>query len=196
MDRVELKNRAKAQLGRKIFGSVWLFAVLAVLVYAALARAINLVPTAGPVIMLLLGGPLAYGIDSMFLKQSRDGRQMEMGDLFRGFSEDFGGLFLLGLMQTIFVFLWSLLLIVPGVIASLSYAMSYYIRADHPEYDWRTCLRASQTLMEGHKMELFVLNLSFIGWYMVGSLCLGVGTFWVEAYRRAAVAQLYQSIRE
>lgn len=194
MERAELKRRAREQLGNSIFGSAWLYAVLAGLVYTALVRATNLVPTVGVVVTLLVGGPLAYGLDSMFLKQSRNGAPMQMGDLFKGFSEDFGGLFLQGLMQTIFIVLWSLLLVVPGVIASLSYSMSYYIKADHPEYDWRTCLASSKELMKGRKMELFVLNLSFIGWYIVGAICLGVGTLWVDAYRRAALAQFYQSI--
>ena len=196
MERAELKRRARAQLGGRIFGSVWLYAVLAGLVYTVLVRAINLVPTVGVVVTLLVGGPLSYGLDSMFLKQSRDGQQMQMGDLFRGFSEDFGGLFLLGLMQTIFVVLWSLLFVIPGVIASLSYSMSYYIKSDHPEYDWRTCLSASKKLMDGHKMELFLLNLSFIGWCIVGVLCLSVGTLWVDAYRRAALAQFYRSLSD
>ena len=194
MERAELKRRAKAQLGGKIFGSVWLYAVLAVLIYNALVRVIGAVPTVGVVISLLLGGPLAYGIDSIFLKQARDGEPMQIGDLFKGFSEDFSGLFLLGLMQTIFIVLWSLLLVVPGIVASLAYSMSYYIKKDHPEYDWRTCMNASKQMMNGHKMELFVLNLSFIGWYIVGAICLGVGSLWVDAYRHAAVAQFYQCL--
>lgn len=196
MERVELKRRAREQLGDRIFGSTWLYAVLAVLVYTAIVRIIGVVPKVGAVIVLLAGGPLGYGIDRMFLQQSRDGAPMQMGDMFRGFSEDFSGLFLLGLMRALFTALWTLLLVVPGVVASLSYSMSNYIKMDHPEYGWQECLNASKQMMNGHKMDLFVLGLSFIGWYILGSICLGVGNLWVDAYRRAAFAQFYQSIQQ
>ena len=67
-----------------------------------------------------------------------------------------------------------------------------FIKADHPSYDWRECLDASSELTYGHRWELFVLDLSFIGWQIVGSLCLGIGTFWVNAYREATIAEYYR----
>ena len=70
--------------------------------------------------------------------------------------------------------------------------MVYYVKADHPEYGWRECLDESQRLMTGHKWEKFVLDLSFIGWGIVGSLCLGVGTLWVMTYMAATEAQYYE----
>ena len=115
--------------------------------------------------------------------------------MFKGFSSDFGQNLLIGLMTAIFTALWSLLLIVPGIVKAYSYSMVYYIKADHPEYDWRQCIAESQAMMNGHKMDLFILDLSFIGWMIVGSLCLGVGTLWVSAYMEAARAHFYESIQ-
>lgn len=145
MNRADLKQRAKAQLGGSIFGSVWLYAVLVFFINAL----IQLV----------------------------------------------GGNFLLHLLMSIFIALWSLLLVVPGIIKALGWSMAYYIKVEHPEYTWKQCLDASTALTNGHKGDLFVLHLSFIGWYFVGSLCLGVGTLWVMPYHQATLTQCYHWLK-
>jgi len=66
---------------------------------------------------------------------------------------------------------------------------------DHPEYNWSQCISESKRLMSGHKGELFVLQLSFLGWILVGILCLGVGTLWVSAYAYATTALYYQHLK-
>ena len=200
MNREELKRRARAQLGGNIFGSRWLYAVVVELVlFLGLGTAIRLGgnmsrSTLSIGLGLLLGGPLEYAAGYLFLKQSRDDQPMDLKELLKGFREDFGGLFLLNLMRSLFVALWSLLFVIPGIIAEYSYAMSFFIRVDHPEYDWNTCLRESKRMMEGHKMDYFVLELSFLGWRIVGALCLGVGTLWVNSYIRATQAQFYEQL--
>lgn len=196
MDRAELKRRARAQLGGNIFGKRWLYAVVVALVlFFGSGSAFKLSGGALSIgLGLLLGGPLEYAASHLFLKQARDDQPMDLNDLLKGFREDFGGLFLLNLMEGIFIALWSLLLIVPGIVASYSYAMCFFIRVDHPEYDWNTCLQQSKQMMKGHKMEYFVLELSFLGWQIVGALCLGVGTLWVTSYVRATRAQFYEQL--
>ena len=72
--------------------------------------------------------------------------------------------------------------------------MSSFIAYDHPDYDWKKCLDESQRMMKGHKMEYFLLNLSFIGWMIVGALCLGVGLLWVKPYITAAQTSFYQNL--
>ena len=193
MTRQEIKARAKDQLGNNLFCNAWLFAVLACFIFSVICSA------AGSIIVgigaVIVTGPLSFGLNYLFLKQARDNQPMELGDLFKGFSEDFGQNLLIGLMTAIFTALWSLLLIVPGIVKAYSYAMVYYIKADHPEYNWRQCIAESQAMMNGHKMDLFIMDLSFIGWMIVGSLCLGVGTLWVSAYMEAARAHFYESIQ-
>ena len=106
-----------------------------------------------------------------------------------------GKIILLEIVQYIFVFLWSLLFVIPGIVKAYSYSMAYYIKLDHPDYGWNACITASRQLMNGHKWEKFVLDLSFLGWIIVGSLCLGVGTLWVTPYMEAANAQFYEYVR-
>ena len=167
MNRADLKQRAKAQLGGSIFGSVWLYAVLVFFINALIQRL-------GRVVGLLLTGPLSYGIAKMLLKQSRDGQAMNVAEMFDGFKDDFGGNFLLHLLMSIFIALWSLLLVVPGIIKALGWSMAYYIKVEHPEYTWKQCLDASTALTNGHKGDLFVLHLSFIGWYLIVFVIVGV----------------------
>ena len=196
MNRAELKQQAKEQLGRKIFGSGWLYAALVMLVNAVIAAVVAKLGALGTAVALLVYGPLGYAIAKMFLKQSQDGQVMDLGQLKDGFTDDFSGTFMLNLMQTIFTFLWGLLLVIPGIIKALSWSMSYYIKVEHPEYSWKQCMDASAALTQGHKGELFVLGLSFIGWYIVGGLCLGVGTLWAAAYYQATMTQCYNWLKE
>lgn len=192
MDRADLKRRARAQLGGQIFSTNWVYAVLTALIVAVLSYGINVLAGLGWIVSIAVSGPLSVGVAAMYLKQSRDGQPMALGEIFNGFYSDFGGCFLLNLLRTIFVFLWSLLLLVPGIIKQYSYSMSDYVKAEHPEYDWRQCLNESARLTDGHKWELFILDLSFLGWAIVGSLCLGIGTLWVAAYKQATYAQCYE----
>ncbi len=196
MTRQEIKQRAKDQLQNGIFSQNWLFAVLTVLVFSAVISAVSSIAAPiGTLACFVIIGPLALGLSKMFLKQARDGEVMNIGDLFKAFSEDFKESFLLGLMTSIFISLWSLLLVIPGIIKGLAYSMAFYIKADHPEYGWKQCLDESQIMMNGHKADLFVLSLSFIGWEIVGALCLGVGALWVEAYTQASFTHFYESIK-
>lgn len=192
MSRQEIKAAAREQLGRNIFGNVWMMALLACLIMSAIAYVAGLV-VVGAIIVI---GPLTYGISFLFLKRWRDGEKINLLDLFAGFTSDFGQNFLIGLLSGIFVALWSLLFVIPGIVKAYGYGMIYYIKADHPEYDWRTCLQVSQQMMYGHKMDLFVLDLSFIGWYFVGSLCLGVGALWVHPYHETTRALFYEQLKQ
>lgn len=151
MNRADLKQRAKAQLGGSIFGSVWLYAVLVFFINALIQLVGGQIPLLGRVVGLLLTGPLSYGIAKMLLKQSRDGQAMNVAEMFDGFKDDFGGNFLLHLLMSIFIALWSLLLVVPGIIKALGWSMAYYIKVEHPEYTWKQCLDASTALTNGHK---------------------------------------------
>ena len=143
------------------------------------------------VLVLVISGPLAYGLAKAFLHVVYGEERPNVATLFDGFKDDFGGTLLLGLMQTIFIALWTLLFIIPGIIKSYSYAMAFFIKVDHPDYDWSTCLKESDSMMKGHKGELFVLDLSFIGWIIVAMFTLGIGLFWVSPYMECTRANFY-----
>ncbi len=195
MTRIEIKTRAKDQLGNSIFGSNWLIAVLVLLIIGVVSGAIGAIPAVGAVATLIIGGPLGYAGAYMFLKQTRDGQKMELSDILVGFKNDAAQNILLNIMMSIFIALWSLLFVIPGIVKTYSYSMAYFIKIDHPEYTWRQCIDESRKMMDGHKAELFVQDLSFIGWMIVGTLCLGIGTLWVASYMQAARSQFYESIR-
>lgn len=192
MTRQELKALAKQQLGGGIFKSPWMMAVVAFVIYTAITGAASsIVPGIGA---LLVVGPLTYGLNYILLKQARDHQPIQLGDLFKGFSNDFGGTFLLGLMTGLFTALWSLLFVIPGIVKAYAYSMAYYVKLDHPDYTWRQCMDQSQVMMKGYKMTLFIQDLSFIGWMIVGSFCFGIGVLWVQPYQMATRAQFYNAL--
>ncbi|MGF2623996.1 DUF975 family protein, partial [Bacillus cereus] len=101
----------------------------------------------------------------------------------------------LGLLQAIFLFLWSLLLIVPGIIKYFSYSMSYYILVENPDYTASKALRESKRIMKGQKLKLFVLWLSFIGWFLLAAF-IGMFTFnlsfiFISPYYNTTVSHFY-----
>lgn len=193
MDRAELKARARAQLGSGIFQNLWMMGLAVCLLIGLLeSAATTILPAIGALIVI---GPLEYGQAYIFLKQARDRQPVQLGDMFRGFQDDFGGTFLIGFLSQLFVALWSLLFLIPGIVKSYAYSMAYYVKLDHPDYGWKACIDESRRLMDGHKWEKFVLDLSFLGWILVGALCLGVGTLWVTPYMAATEAQFYEYVR-
>ena len=193
MDRAELKARARAQLGGGIFQNLWMMGLAVCLLIGLLeSAAMTILPAIGALIVI---GPLEYGQAYIFLKQARDRQPVQLGDMFRGFQDDFGGTFLIGFLSQLFVALWSLLFLIPGIVKSYAYSMAYYVKLDHPDYGWKACIDESRRLLNGHKWETFVLDLSFLGWILVGALCLGVGTLWVTPYMAATEAQFYEYVR-
>lgn len=192
MDRIELKRLAREDLGNNIFCTDWLLAVVVVLVTMAISSAVSgIIPGVGS---MLIVGPMQVGVSYVFLTQARQKGGYDLGSLFYGFTNDIGGNLILGLLVTIFTMLWSLLFVIPGIVKAYSYSMAYFIKIDHPEYDWRRCIDESQRMMDGHKMDLFILDLSFIGWMIVGCFCFGIGTLWVSAYMLAAHTQFYNQL--
>lgn len=194
MNRSDLKFRAKMQLGGGVFSTPWLVAAVAGIIVGVLCAAVNaIVPALGT---LVITGPLSYGTAYLFLKQSRDNEPMNLADLFRGFTEDLAQNIILGLAISIFTALWSMLFVIPGIVKGISYSMAFYIKVDHPEYDWRQCLEASKIMTMGRKMDLFLLELSFFGWLLLGSALFGVGVFLVIPYMTATTVQYYNDIKD
>lgn len=118
------------------------------------------------------------------------------GNLLDGFGF-FWKIIVLTLLEGLFIALWSLLLIVPGIIAIYKYRMAVYILIDHPEYTAMQCIRESKAMMSGHKWELFELDLSFIGWWLL-SLIPGIGYFvqiWTTPFFGLTYALYYEKLR-
>ena len=142
---------------------------------------------------LILGGTVQLGYTRYLLNQ-HDGQELDVKLLFSQFDRFSQG-FLQALLRSIFIALWSLLLVIPGIVKSYSYAMTPFIMIDHPEMDARTAIKASMELMDGHKFDLFVLELTFIGWALLNVLTLGIGSLWLNPYMNAARAAFYRQIQ-
>ena len=99
----------------------------------------------------------------------------------------------LGILEGLLIFLWSLLLVVPGIVAAYRYRQALYLLLDHPEKSAWQCLRESGALMSGHKWELFVLDLSFLGWAMLSAMFAPV-SIWLDPYRAITNAGFYNRL--
>ncbi len=121
---------------------------------------------------ILVTGPMELGITIFFLAQFRK-YKTNTTDVFLGF-ERFAKAVGLYVYIGIFVFLWSLLFIVPGIIAALRYSQAYYILADDPTKGIRQCVNESKMMMKGNKATFFVLNLSFLGWLILSAIAVGI----------------------
>ncbi|GAA0736380.1 DUF975 family protein [Clostridium oceanicum] len=99
-------------------------------------------------------------------------------------------------LRRIYIVLWTLLLIVPGIIKSYAYRMVPYILADNPHIGCNRAIKLSSKMTKGEKFNIFVFDLSFLGWYILGLLALGIGTIFVNPYREAAEAELYLVLRK
>ena len=142
----------------------------------------------------LIGGVLQLGYARFLLKQ-HDGKALDFNDLFSQFDR-FGTGFAQDFLRTLYTFLWSLLLIVPGIIAALSYAMTPFILEEHPELTASEAIARSKTLMDGHKMDLFILNLTFLGWDILCALTANIGHLFLNPYKNAAYAVFYREITQ
>ena len=178
------------QAARERLTGYWITAVLCTLVYSSLVSALE----ATLVGMILLGGPLWYGFNTFWLAQVRWQRP-GLGVLFEGLQRCFGNSIAVYLLQGIFLFLWGLLLVVPGVVKSYSYALTPYILSDHPEMDAIEVIDLSRDMMTGNKWRLFCLDMSFFGWILLGILTLGIGFIWLNPYMQCARAAFYEDVR-
>ena len=143
-------------------------------------------------VALILGGTVELGYAKFLLKQ-HDRKELQFSDLFSQF-ERFGTGFAEKFLRTLFIVLWSLLFIIPGIVKGLSYAMTPFILEEHPEMTASEAIKASMRLMDGHKMDLFILGLSVIGWSLLACLTMGIGFLFLNPYINAAYAAFYRDI--
>lgn len=184
MNRAELKAAAKEQIKGNI-GMLFLCG----LIIAGISFACAIFPIA----MILVTPPLSVGLCMVYLGLT-EGKKAEVGTMFKGF-QVFGKSIWLTILVAVFTFLWTLLFYIPGIIKTYSYSMAFYVLADNPEMTAREALRESKEIMKGHKWELFVLELSFILWMILGLFTLGFAYIYVVPYMSTTVANFYQKIK-
>ncbi|MDM5157423.1 DUF975 family protein [Bacillus sp. DX1.1] len=147
------------------------------------------------IVAMLIIGPLTLGANYLALHAVRE-KEVRIGQLFKWFTDGnkFIKSFLVYLLVYIYLALWTLLLIIPGIIKSFSYSMTYFILNDHPEYSMNQAITESRRMMDGHKMDYFLLCLSFIGWFLLSVITLGIGFLWLAPYFYTTTAAFYEEI--
>ena len=182
---------------QKAWGSLrdkWGVIVVTQLIYLVITAACSALSrwVIGAIAMLLVMGPLELGINKISLNVVRE-EKIEVVTLFDGF-KDYTRALVLTITNNILIFLWSLLLFIPGIIKTYSYSMSYFILLDNPEMSANDARKKSMEMMQGNKWRLFCLQFSYIGWALLSVLTFGILSLWVVPSERTATAYFYQSL--
>lgn len=147
-------------------------------------------------VLFILALPLTWGYQTLFLGAVRGG-EATAKDMFEGYNKElFSRVLTTTLLYYVYVFLWSLLLLIPGCIKSYSYAMTPYILKDNPEMKNNAAIEESMRMMDGHKLELFLLDLSFIGWAILSILTCCIGFLWLTPYMNMARVNFYEDLKK
>ena len=181
----ELRAEARVALTDK-----WVMGAVTTLVFGAVSGAASYIPVVGTILVAL---PMMYGYSIVMLSVMRGG-EMNIGGLFDGFN-DFGRIVGTKLLQAIYTFLWTLLLVIPGIIKNYSYAMTDFILKDQPELANNAAIEISMAMMDGNKMKLFLLDLSFIGWAILCLFTFGIGFLFLQPYVQSAHAAFYEDLK-
>jgi len=147
------------------------------------------------ILLIIICGPLTIGLYYFFLKLAREEDSLDFEDLFWGFRNTIRSS-LTYILMGIFTLLWTLLFIIPGIIACISYTLTPFIINEEPDLSPNEAINRSKELMRGHKWEFFCLQCRFIGWSLL-SICftLCIGLLWVAAYAQTSTALFYDEIK-
>lgn len=188
MTNAEITARARATLKGN-----WKMPILASFIYFLILILLNAIPVIGWLGAVIISGPLTLGYIMFYLAFARN-QELRLSRLFDGFQQ-FVNALLAYLLQSVFILLWMLLLIVPGIIAAFRYAMTFYILADNPGMEGLTAITKSKELMMGKKWKLFCLGCRFIGWCLLGILSLGIGFLWIIPYLQTSLTIFYEDLK-
>lgn len=206
ISRSELKERAKVSLRGKYGEAIKITLLLLAISFGigfvfGIIVGITDMDTNGPVYSLIqniieiaISGLFTFGYLSFFLKISRN-EEVTYNELFSK-TNMFFTYFIASLLCGIFTALGFILLIIPGIIIALSLSLTFYILLDNPEMDIMAALKKSKEMMNGHKAEYFVLQLSFLGWIIACIFTLGIGYLWLIPYMSVTEANFYNKLKE
>jgi len=200
MDRLVLKSNAKSQLSGKWGLAIGTLAVGA-LITSGFSSVVDIIKPEssipaflGMLINILLGGVIGLGVSKFVLNLATNKEEASFNDLFSGFNIYLKTVGLWIVISIIIAFL-SLLLIVPGIIAALMYSQVFFILSEDNTKSISQCLNESSKMMKGHKGDLFVLYLSFIGWWLVAVITFGIGALYVYPYQQVTSANFYLALK-
>ncbi|MGN1319585.1 MAG: DUF975 family protein [Acutalibacteraceae bacterium] len=185
-DRKRVKFEAKQSLNAN-FGIALGTIIVAGLIMSAAAAFTFSIAT------IVLSGVIEVGLAIVMLNIVR-GYEVDFAQMFKGF-ENFGTTCLAGVLTGLYTLLWTMLFVIPGIVKAYSYSMTFYILADNPDMKPNEAIKASCQMMKGHKFDLFVLQLSFFWWNLLGLVTFGIAYIYVIPYMSAAEAKFYDTIK-
>jgi uncharacterized membrane protein len=192
-------NRDLMSAARARLHGNWTPAVLVALLYSGISMCLSgfgMIPFVGflaNIGSILVAGPLALGLVMFYLPFARGGSP-KVSELFSGFDQFFKAI-AANLLMGLFILLWTLLLIVPGIIAGYRYSMTFYLLHDHPGLGPLEAIRLSKEMMAGNKWKLFCLHWRFFGWALLCILTCGIGFLWLVPYMQVSQAHFYDDLR-
>jgi len=188
MENNELRTKAREALSGN-----WGLAIGVTFVYMLIVGGLGSIPLAGQIGSILIAGPMALGMAIFVLSLARN-QEAKFDQLFQGF-QNFGTALGAYVLMLIYVLLWSLLLIVPGIIAAIGYSQVFYILAEDNTIGITEALKKSKSMMDGYKMKYFFMMLVFFGWSLLCILTLGIGFLWLIPYMYVSYANFYDDIK-
>lgn len=193
---MKTENVVLMRMAKESLKGQWGLAIGTFIVYFLVIGAVQspsiFYPPSG-LLSLLIAGPMAVGVSIFALALSRN-QSPNLGQIFGGFY-NFGNTLGAYLLMLLFTILWMLLLIVPGIIAALSYSMTFFLLAEDTTLSPMQAIDKSKAMMDGYKAKLFRLFLRFFGWSLLCMLTLGIGFFWLIPWIQITMAKFYDDIK-
>ncbi len=200
--RAELKAQAKEQLQGKIwklFLCTLVASIPAMISASYEATTYQNVSIGASLITFIINvfitPALSFGLVMIFLNVTY-GEEPLVATLFEPFKKNYGKVIALTLLEGLFIILWSLLFIIPGIIMAFAYSQSFYIMAENPDMSPMDCLRESKRIMNGRKMDMFILELSFIPWILLVCITFGIASIYVYPYMTLTMTNFYHRIKD
>jgi uncharacterized membrane protein len=186
------ENKLLMQEARETLAGKWGLAMGVSFLYILIMVTVRAPHKAGEILAFFISGPMAIGLATFFLAFARR-QEASIHQLFVGFNE-FGRALLAYFLMVLFILLWSLLLIVPGIIAAFAYSQTFYILAEDKNISAQDAIKKSKAMMYGNKKKLFYLSLRFFGWFLLCILTAGIGFLWLMPYSSVTMAKFYDDI--
>ena len=190
---MKTENVVLMQMAKESIKGKWGLAIGTIVVYILISVALQLIPYVGPIASLIISGPFALGLSYFSLSISRN-QNAKLEQIFQGFN-NFGTALGAYLLMILFIILWALLLIIPGIIAAISYSLTFYIIADDHSIGAMEAIDKSKKMMDGYKLKYFYLLLRFFGLGLLCILTLGIGFLWLMPYMQVSMAKFYDDVK-
>lgn len=148
----------------------------------------------GGCVGLIIIGPMQFG-SSFFALNIADHKKINIVQIFEGFRVKFAESIIAFLLTTLYVILWSILLIIPGIIAAIAYSQTFFILVNDRKISAIDAMKKSKKIMEGNKIKYLCLCFRFTGWIIISMLTFGIGFLWLIPYINVSFANFYNDIK-